>query len=166
MKKLIVMIAAVTAAFSVAASHADSTQCTGSSIPSAEGISVHNYGDITGLAGTLYVCNDGRTLGPNGDVPVPAKGHAEVGGKIDQGDPAKSEGRVYVDGDANNRVDGAPDCTDGFVAVDIKANGDEPAFYNGGDGNMEDTRPNQANDQPAQKKSADEFAQSTAEECQ
>lgn len=160
------MIATVAlAALTTAAGYADSTKCNGSQIPSAEGISVHNYGNVTDAAGTLYICNGGSTVGPNGDVPLPAQGHAEIGGRIDQGDPTKSEGRVYVDGDASNRVDGAPDCTDGFVGVDMSADGSPPAFYNGGDGSIEDTKPNQPGKQPAQPKTAQEFAQSTAAEC-
>src|SRR5687768_10745632 len=101
------------ALLSFAAGHADSGECVKHApLPvTAEGISIGEDGDVADAAGTLYVCNNGSTVGPTGDVPLPAKGHAQVGGHIDQADPTKSEGHVYVDGDQNNNVDGGPGCT-------------------------------------------------------
>lgn len=150
MRLLIGSIAVLAIAFASGSVHAGSSRCNGGTSTPA-GINVRNSGEPTGGSGWLAVCNDGSV------VPAPAKGSAEIGGNLDE-----ETGYVEVDGDSDNA---GASCTDGFFRIEMSGS-EGVEFFNGPDGNAADTNPNAPGAQPAQPKTADEFATSTIEDCQ
>lgn len=155
-RRIVGLGAAAAVLFSFGAASASSSACNSGFVPAnPTGIRAANTGSPTDLDGSLHVCNNGAV------VPPPAKGSATIGGAIDG---TNSYGYVDVDGDSNNTVAGGPACTDGFSRVRINANG-SVQFYNSPDGNYSDTDPGTPGSQPAQPKSAQQFAQDTEEDC-
>lgn len=93
---------------------------------------------------TVVVCNTGQ------QAPPPGKGAVTV-----WVDPTTQKGYVDIDGDSNNTVEGATECTDGFDRVAIDSTG--PHFYDAPDGKYDDTNPSQAGNQKAAERAPADF---------